>query len=248
MSTPEELLTILQHVTKKLRRQGFNVGDSKSGLTAFSNLTGEQLASYHSWFIQNPTPVQQLIIEGKNTQLRSLLSQIVERVDSDSKVIERAIIYFVPMGQKKKVPKRQIEFFARFLEPQTFACNTGILISGADLSPSARAHLDEIRVLPDYHIEIYRDEDLFYDPLESEWVPRGLKILSESEARKLWSEDRVHPSRMPRIRTLDPVAMRLGLRSGQILQEVNHSWLPGMMVDREEFLRLAYFRAAEKRR
>ncbi|AMD22867.1 HHR098Wp [Eremothecium sinecaudum] len=100
---------------------------------------------------------------------------------------------------------------------------TGIFIYQNGITPSALKLLPSVAPAT---IETFNESSLVVNITHHELVPKHIK-LSEEEKRELLRRYRLKESQLPRIQRVDPVALYLGLKRGEVVKIIRKSETAG---------------------
>lgn len=100
---------------------------------------------------------------------------------------------------------------------------TGIFVYQNGVTPSAMKLLPSVAPAT---IETFHEASLVVNITHHELVPKHIK-LSEEEKKELLKRYRLKESQLPRIQRMDPVALYLGLKRGEVVKIIRKSETSG---------------------
>jgi|TARA_B110000902_G_C14135430_1_gene523677 DNA-directed RNA polymerase I, II, and III subunit RPABC1 len=136
-------------------------------------------------------------------------------------------VFFLDNKGKPKIGIQPLQGVIQNL--QAMGSRRAIIIVQSSLTSMAYQTLGEMEASHDYHIEHFQDDELFFNIMEHELVPRH-EILTAAEKKQLLDRYRLAPRQLPKIQRYDPVARFLGLRKDQVVRITRYSETAGRYV------------------
>lgn len=226
MAQNARYLKIFGQIMTMMGRRGFDVSNNNT-----SDFTPDHFGYvFQEWSFDNPTEIQQELIDRKHTSTWSMMSQILTKKDDEK---EKCIIYFADVFKTSQVSGAEIQILSQLY--LKFECTSGIIITTTVMSSQAGGLFRELAALS--NIQHYRDHQLTYDPTESIWASEWIPTTPEQNAKVL---ENVKASQMPRISTEDAIAKYHGAKPGDVMKFLRDNFLPEMLCDKEIFYRYVY--------